>query len=141
MLGTVCDVFVHFFLTIKNQTKKILLYFIVFKNIQCYVYFSFKATKILRYINRVSKAPFSNMVDPKRVVSYEDMLKVIQQPEKVIIDVRNPEEVKSTGKIPSSINIPCKNGISNVANTLLYQLLKHVVLIFFKINNSFKVYL
>lgn len=47
------------------------------------------------------------MVDPKKVVSYEDMLKVIHQPEKVIIDVRNPEEVKSTGKIPSSINIPC----------------------------------
>ncbi|CAG9559871.1 unnamed protein product [Danaus chrysippus] len=74
----------------------------------------FATTKILRYINRVSKAPFSNMVDPKRVVSYEDMLKVIQQPEKVIIDVRNPEEVKSTGKIPSSINIP----LNNVQNAL-----------------------
>lgn len=48
-----------------------------------------------------------NMVDPKRVMSYEDMLKVIHQPEKVIIDVRNPDEVKTTGKIPSSINIPC----------------------------------
>lgn len=46
------------------------------------------------------------MVDPKRVVSYEDMLKVIHQPEKVIIDVRNPDEVTNTGKIPSSINIP-----------------------------------
>ncbi|XP_045447017.1 thiosulfate:glutathione sulfurtransferase-like [Melitaea cinxia] len=54
----------------------------------------------------ITKAAYSNMVDPKRVVSYEDMLKVIHQPEKVIIDVRNPEEVKSTGKIPSSINIP-----------------------------------
>ncbi|XP_013164491.1 PREDICTED: thiosulfate sulfurtransferase/rhodanese-like domain-containing protein 3 isoform X2 [Papilio xuthus] len=48
----------------------------------------------------------STMVDPKRVVSYEDMLKVIQQPEKVIIDVRNIDEIKATGKIPSSINIP-----------------------------------
>ncbi|XP_038223063.1 rhodanese domain-containing protein CG4456-like [Zerene cesonia] len=46
------------------------------------------------------------MVDPVRVVSYEDMLKVIYQPEKVIIDVRNPDEIESTGKIPSSINIP-----------------------------------
>ncbi|KAM3960962.1 rhodanese domain-containing protein CG4456 isoform 1-T3 [Aphomia sociella] len=46
------------------------------------------------------------MVDPKRVVSYEDMLKVIHQPEKVIIDVRNPDEVNNTGRIPSSINIP-----------------------------------
>ncbi|XP_072939662.1 rhodanese domain-containing protein CG4456-like [Epargyreus clarus] len=49
---------------------------------------------------------FRKMVDPRHVVSYEDMLKVIHQPEKVIIDVRNPEEVNSTGKIPSSINIP-----------------------------------
>ncbi|XP_063823979.1 rhodanese domain-containing protein CG4456-like isoform X1 [Ostrinia nubilalis] len=48
----------------------------------------------------------NKMVDPKRVVGYEDMLKVIHQPEKVIIDVRNPDEVNETGKIPSSINIP-----------------------------------
>lgn len=47
------------------------------------------------------------MDDQKRDISYEDMLKVIHQPEKVIIDVRNPDEVNSTGKIPSSINIPC----------------------------------
>lgn len=46
------------------------------------------------------------MVDPNRVVSYEDMLKVINEPQKVIIDVRNPDEVDRTGKIPSSINIP-----------------------------------
>ncbi|CAH0702746.1 unnamed protein product [Spodoptera exigua] len=51
----------------------------------------------------------SDMVDPKRVVSYDDMLKVIHQPEKVIIDVREPEEVQSTGQIPSSINIPLKS--------------------------------
>lgn len=36
------------------------------------------------------------MVDPRRVVSYEDMLRVINQPEKVIIDVRNPDEVNDT---------------------------------------------
>ncbi|KAL4711678.1 hypothetical protein ACJJTC_003445 [Scirpophaga incertulas] len=48
------------------------------------------------------------MVDPQRVVSYEEMLKVIHQAEKVIIDVRNPDEVNATGKIPSSINIPLK---------------------------------
>ncbi|XP_013139080.1 PREDICTED: putative thiosulfate sulfurtransferase, mitochondrial isoform X2 [Papilio polytes] len=54
-----------------------------------------------------SKKEFQSiMVDPKRVVSYEDMLKVIHQPEKVIIDVRNMDEIKATGKIPSSINIP-----------------------------------
>lgn len=53
------------------------------------------------------------MVDPKRVLSYEDMLKIIHQPEKVIIDVRNPEEIKSSGKIPSSINIPCMFRVFN----------------------------
>ncbi|CAG4991496.1 unnamed protein product [Parnassius apollo] len=54
------------------------------------------------------------MVDSRRVVSYEDMLKVIHQPEKVIIDVRNVEEINATGKIPSSINIP----LGEVQNTL-----------------------
>ncbi|CAG9795326.1 unnamed protein product [Diatraea saccharalis] len=54
----------------------------------------------------VNKYNSDKMVDPQRVVSYEDMLKVIHQPEKVIIDVRNPDEVSATGKIPSSINIP-----------------------------------
>lgn len=56
------------------------------------------------------------MVDPKRVVSYEDMLKVIHQPEKVIIDVRNPDEVNETGKIPSSINIPCNKFVKLFEN-------------------------
>ncbi|XP_022825273.1 putative thiosulfate sulfurtransferase, mitochondrial isoform X2 [Spodoptera litura] len=51
----------------------------------------------------------STMVDPKRVVSYDDMLKIIYQPEKMIIDVREPEEIQSTGQIPSSINIPLKS--------------------------------
>lgn len=55
----------------------------------------------------VGSQTWNKMVDPKRVVSYEDMLKVIHHPEKVIIDVRNPDEVNVTGKIPSSINIPC----------------------------------
>ncbi|XP_026737471.1 rhodanese domain-containing protein CG4456-like isoform X3 [Trichoplusia ni] len=55
------------------------------------------------------------MVDPERVLSYDDMLKVIHQPQKVIIDVRNPDEVNTTGKIPSSINIP----LDNVHNALV----------------------
>ncbi|CAH0729232.1 unnamed protein product, partial [Brenthis ino] len=59
----------------------------------------------------------AKMVDAKRVLSYEDMLKIIHQPEKVIIDVRNPEEVTSTGKIPSSINIPLHN-VQDVLKTM-----------------------
>ncbi|XP_063376985.1 rhodanese domain-containing protein CG4456-like isoform X1 [Cydia fagiglandana] len=50
-----------------------------------------------------------NMVDPRRVVSFDDISKYTQQSDKVIIDVRNPDEVASTGKIPSSINIPLGN--------------------------------
>lgn len=48
------------------------------------------------------------MVDPQKVVNYDDVVKSIKHPNKVIIDVRNPDEVSATGKIPSSINIPCK---------------------------------
>ncbi|XP_041971298.1 rhodanese domain-containing protein CG4456-like [Aricia agestis] len=59
----------------------------------------------------------SKMVDPKRVISYEDMLKIVRQPEKVIIDVRNPEEISSTGRIPSSINIPL-NSIDTVLSSM-----------------------
>ncbi|XP_022117891.2 thiosulfate sulfurtransferase/rhodanese-like domain-containing protein 3 isoform X1 [Pieris rapae] len=61
-----------------------------------------------------SKINDSTMVDPVRFVSYEDMLKVIHEPEKVIIDVRNPDEIESTGKIPSSLNIP----LNTVSDTL-----------------------
>ncbi|CAK1545931.1 unnamed protein product [Leptosia nina] len=49
------------------------------------------------------------MTDPAKVVKYSDMLRIIHEPEKVIVDVRNPEELKETGKIPSSMNIPLGN--------------------------------
>ncbi|CAB3236705.1 unnamed protein product [Arctia plantaginis] len=45
-------------------------------------------------------------MDPKHVVHYDEILKVIHQPRKVLIDVRNPDEVDTTGMIPTSINIP-----------------------------------
>lgn len=61
-----------------------------------------------------------NMVDPRRVVSFNDISKYTQQTDKVIIDVRNPDEVASTGKIPSSINIPCKNYLPILIIFLLY---------------------
>lgn len=70
-------------------------------------------------------------VDPKRVVSYEDMLRVLQEPNrKVIIDVRNPDEIYTTGMIPSSINIPCNVPIYTLTilycfNVRLFQNLRH----------------
>ncbi|KAF9814087.1 hypothetical protein SFRURICE_000082 [Spodoptera frugiperda] len=66
-----------------------------------------KAQDIL-YTNRTYTEK-ETMVDPKRVVSYDDMVKMLYQPQKVIIDVREPEEIQSTGQIPSSINIPLKS--------------------------------
>lgn len=60
------------------------------------------------------------MVDPKRVVSYEDVMKNLNKPEKVIIDVRNPDEVNSTGKIPSSINIPCEYWLPKIEVECFY---------------------
>lgn len=71
-------------------------------------YFPFLEIKLTSPVRTFASNKNNTMVDPKRVLSYDDMLKVIEQPEKVIIDVRNPDEINTTGKIPSSINIPCK---------------------------------
>ncbi|XP_073942740.1 rhodanese domain-containing protein CG4456-like isoform X2 [Choristoneura fumiferana] len=57
------------------------------------------------------------MVDPRKVVNFDDVMKGIEHPDKVIIDVRNPDEVSATGKIPSSINIPLGN-VESVLNSM-----------------------
>ncbi|XP_055385786.1 rhodanese domain-containing protein CG4456-like isoform X2 [Condylostylus longicornis] len=47
---------------------------------------------------------------PEIVIAYYDEIKSLpDHPEKLLIDVREPEELKETGKIPTSINIPLKN--------------------------------
>lgn len=43
------------------------------------------------------------------VVSYEEIKNLPNHPEKTLIDVREPDEVKETGIIPTAINIPRKN--------------------------------
>ncbi|XP_055385787.1 rhodanese domain-containing protein CG4456-like isoform X3 [Condylostylus longicornis] len=44
---------------------------------------------------------------PEIVIAYYDEIKSLpDHPEKLLIDVREPEELKETGKIPTSINIP-----------------------------------
>ncbi|VVC96304.1 unnamed protein product [Leptidea sinapis] len=45
-------------------------------------------------------------LDPNYVVYYEDVVKVVNDPNILLVDVRTVEEVRKTGKIPSSINIP-----------------------------------
>lgn len=42
------------------------------------------------------------------VVEYEEIVDLPNNPEKLLIDVRDPPEIKDTGSIPTSINIPRK---------------------------------
>lgn len=42
------------------------------------------------------------------IATYEEVLDLPNHPEKLLIDVRNPDELADTGKIPTSINIPRK---------------------------------
>uniref|UniRef100_A0ABK9NG78 Rhodanese domain-containing protein n=1 Tax=Glossina morsitans morsitans TaxID=37546 RepID=A0ABK9NG78_GLOMM len=41
-----------------------------------------------------------------RIVEYEDIKELPKHPEKLLIDVREPNELRETGQIPTSINIP-----------------------------------
>lgn len=42
------------------------------------------------------------------VVTIDEIKNLPDRPEAMLIDVRDPPEIKSTGLIPTSINIPCK---------------------------------
>lgn len=42
------------------------------------------------------------------IVSYEEIKKLPGKSDTVLIDVREPQELKDTGVVPTSINIPCK---------------------------------
>jgi 3-mercaptopyruvate sulfurtransferase SseA len=42
------------------------------------------------------------------IATYEEVKELPKHPEKLLIDVREPAEIAETGKIPTSINIPCK---------------------------------
>lgn len=43
-----------------------------------------------------------------KIATYEEVKAMAEQPEKLLVDVRNPNELVEVGKIPHSINIPCK---------------------------------
>ncbi|XP_034486695.1 rhodanese domain-containing protein CG4456 [Drosophila innubila] len=43
------------------------------------------------------------------IVDYATVKKLANEPQKLLIDVREPDELKETGQIPSSINIPLGN--------------------------------
>jgi 3-mercaptopyruvate sulfurtransferase SseA len=42
------------------------------------------------------------------IATYEEVKDLPNHPEKLLIDVREPNELQETGQIPTSINIPCK---------------------------------
>jgi rhodanese-related sulfurtransferase len=41
-------------------------------------------------------------------LSYDDIIKLKQKNEIILIDVREPSEIEETGKLPGSIHIPRK---------------------------------
>lgn len=42
------------------------------------------------------------------MATYEEVKDIPNHPEKYLVDVRNASELKETGVLPSSINIPCE---------------------------------
>lgn len=42
------------------------------------------------------------------IVLYDEIKDLPNHPEKLLVDVREPNELAETGRIPTSINIPCK---------------------------------
>lgn len=55
-----------------------------------------------------SKRTLSSCDNDEKVVEYECVKKMTCIKCGLIIDVRCPDELKETGQIPTSINIPCK---------------------------------
>uniref|UniRef100_A0A1L8EDG3 Putative heat shock protein n=1 Tax=Haematobia irritans TaxID=7368 RepID=A0A1L8EDG3_HAEIR len=49
---------------------------------------------------------YSANTTPIPIVSYDEIKKLPKQPNKLLIDVREPKELQETGQIPTSINIP-----------------------------------
>lgn len=43
------------------------------------------------------------------IVTTDEIENLPNRPEVLLVDVRDPPEIKSTGSIPTSINIPRKN--------------------------------
>ncbi|CAK1598533.1 unnamed protein product [Parnassius mnemosyne] len=51
------------------------------------------------------------------IVDYNQVKRAVSNQNSLIVDVREPEEIKKHGKIPNSINIPLGN-VSNVLNSM-----------------------
>lgn len=63
------------------------------------------ASKIILALSFVSMVVVASAIG---IVTYEEVKDLPNHPEKVLIDVREPQEILDSGKIPTSVNIPCK---------------------------------
>lgn len=48
------------------------------------------------------------------IVTIEEIEDLPNRPDTLLIDVRDPPELKATGIIPTSINIPCKSTTTKI---------------------------
>ncbi|XP_050096885.1 rhodanese domain-containing protein CG4456 isoform X3 [Anopheles aquasalis] len=64
------------------------------------------STDPLPYCGIVPVRCLSSRSKMSAIATYEEVLDLPNHPEKLLIDVRNPDELAETGKIPTSINIP-----------------------------------
>jgi len=94
------------------------------KTIRATGVFHFHDINKLKYSNPESiiRIPWKNYCSKSNLgevtIAYYDEIKSLpDHPEKLLIDVREPEELKQTGKIPTSINIPLdevQNALSDI---------------------------
>lgn len=56
----------------------------------------------------VSRSYSTTNDNMSNIATYDEVLDLPNHPEKVLIDVREPSELKEFGQIPTSINIPRK---------------------------------
>lgn len=61
---------------------------------------------ILKHITFAATERFYSSGQPIGKVDYAEVKKLINDPRKLLIDVREPKELTETGQVPSSINIP-----------------------------------
>ncbi|KAL3278981.1 hypothetical protein HHI36_016498 [Cryptolaemus montrouzieri] len=68
------------------------------------------------YVTRLFRTSITNMRS-SLVSSFQDVKSAIKNENILVVDVREPEELKETGEIPGSINIPVGN-LENVFKNL-----------------------
>ncbi|XP_026322199.1 rhodanese domain-containing protein CG4456-like [Hyposmocoma kahamanoa] len=84
---------------------------------QCFSYSTLHFSRSISRITWVSQRRYSKQVVPETiVVDYEYVRNSIADCNKLIVDVREPEEIIEHGKIPNSINIPLGNVVSTLTS-------------------------